>query len=147
MKSVNGIKCFCCGNVCQSIWNSKCMGMCVHVPLCPHGDFVLPLLLSTCPPLMPSLLHLGCRSMSLANPGVCDICHANDTHTHKQIKINNTDTQFGLFSQVCYQSHVTQCINERAKQPITSAQIEHAPRSFRHMHDPPGRNPCCLHLL
>ena len=82
IKSVNGIKCFCCGNVCQSIWNSKCMGMCVHVPLCPHGDFVLPILLSTCLPLMPSLLHLGCRSTSLANPGGCDICHANDTHTH-----------------------------------------------------------------
>ena len=93
IKSVNGIKCFCCGNLCQSICNSKCMGMCVHMHLCPHGDFVLPLLLSTCPPLMPSLLHLGCRSMSLANPGGCDICHANDTHTHthKQIKINNTD--------------------------------------------------------
>ncbi len=58
LKSVNGIKSFSSGNVCQSIWNSKCMGMCVHVPLCPHVDCVLPLVLSTCPPLMPSLLHL-----------------------------------------------------------------------------------------
>ena len=81
---------FCCGNLCQSIWNSKCMGMCVHVHLCAHGDFVLPLLLSTCPPLMPSLLHLGCRSMSLAKPGGCDIAIylPRERHTHTQTNKN-----------------------------------------------------------
>jgi hypothetical protein len=34
IKSVNGIKCFCCGNLCQPNWNPKCMGMCVHVHVC-----------------------------------------------------------------------------------------------------------------
>ena len=34
IKSVNVIKCFCCGKLCQSNWNPKCMGMCVHVHVC-----------------------------------------------------------------------------------------------------------------
>ena len=65
IKSVNGFKCFCSCNLCHSNWSSKCMGMCVHVHVCAHGDFVLPLLLSRCPPLMPSLLLPSCSSLVL----------------------------------------------------------------------------------